>query len=81
MHGCDSVYVESVPVYEVFQGQTAWKGIVEVFDLLGHTKAKRCFAWQYEEGKEIKTVAVLQIPPVDSPETAVKVAIATKSRR
>lgn len=80
MHGCDSRYVESVPVHEVFQGQTAWRGTVEVFDLMGHSKAKRAYAWQYEDGPETKTVAVLEIPPVDSPETAVKVAIAAKAK-
>jgi len=69
-----------VPVHEVFRGETAWKGTVEVFDLSGHRKAKRCYAWQYEDGTETKTVAVLEIPPVDSPESAVKVAIAAKAR-
>lgn len=81
MHGCESRYVESIPVHEIFQGKTAWKGTVEVFDLIGHSKAKRAYAWQYEEGKETKTVAVLEIPPVDSAETAVKVAIAAKARQ
>ena len=80
MHGCDSRYVESVPVHEVFQGETAWQGTVEVFDLIGHEKAKRVYAWQYEDRKETKTVSVLEIPPVDSPQTAVKVAIAAKAR-
>jgi hypothetical protein len=82
MHGCDSRYVESVPVHEVFEGQTAWQGTVEVFDLIGHVKAKRAYAWQYQDGPdEIKTVAVLEIPPVDSPESAVKVAIAAQAKR
>ena len=81
MHGCESRYVESVRVHEVFQGKTAWKGTVEVFDLIGHSKARRAYAWQYEEGKETKTVAVLEIPPVYSAETAVKVAIAAKARQ
>ena len=81
VHGCDSQHVESVPVHEVFQGQTAWQGTVEVFDLIGHGKAKRLYAWQYQGGpEEIKTVTVLGIPPVDSPQTAVKVAIASKLR-
>lgn len=53
---------------------------MEVFDLIGHPKAKRAYVWQYEEGKETKTVAVLEIPPVDSPQTAVKVAIAAKAK-
>lgn len=35
LHGCDSKHVDSVPVHEVFQGQTAWQGTVEVFDLMG----------------------------------------------
>jgi len=82
MHGCESRYVESVPVREIFQGRTAWQGTVEVFDLMGHSKAKRVYAWQYQDGPdEIKTVVVLEIPPVDSPETAVKVAIAAKAKR
>lgn len=81
LHGCDSKHVQSVPVHEVFQGQTAWQGTVEVFDLMGHNKAKRAYAWQFEDDdKKTKTIAVLEIPPVDSPQTAVKVAIAAKAR-
>ena len=80
-HGCDSRYVRSVPVHEVFEGQTAWQGTVAVFDLIRHPKAKRCYAWQYRDGFEWKSVAVLEIPPVYSPQTAVKVAIASKGRR
>jgi hypothetical protein len=71
-----------VPVHEVFQGQTAWQGTVEVFNLTGHSKAKRAYAWQYQDDpNEIKTIVVLEIPPVDSPQSAVKVAIASKARK
>jgi hypothetical protein len=81
MYRCDSRHVESVPVHEVFQGQTAWQGTVEVFDLIGHGKAKRAYAWQYQDDpEEIKTVVVLEITPVDSPQSAVKMAIAAKAR-
>jgi hypothetical protein len=80
-HGCDSRYVKSVPVTEKFKGQIAWQGTVEVFDLIGHPKARRSYAWFYSEGDEQKTVAVLGIPPVDSPQSAVKVAIASKARQ
>src|SRR5437870_6301402 len=80
-HGCESLHVESVPVKEVFEGQTAWEGTVEVFDLVGHLKAKRAYAWTYRDGDQNKTVAVLEIPPVDSPQSAVKVAIAAHSKR
>jgi hypothetical protein len=79
-HGCDSRHVESVLVHEIFRGETAWEGIVEIFDLTGHLKAKRCYAWRYREGEEWFYVAVLEIPPVDSAETAVKIAIAAKAR-
>jgi hypothetical protein len=81
MDGCESRHVESVPVREVFRGETAWQGTVGVFDLIGHAKAKRAYAWSYQDGEEIKSTAVLEIPPVDSPESAVKVAIAAKARK
>jgi hypothetical protein len=48
---------------------------------IGHPKAKRAYAWTYREGDQNKTIAVLEIPPVDSPESAVKVAIASKARK
>jgi hypothetical protein len=79
-HGCDSRHVESVPVKEKFEEQMAWKGTVEVFHLIAHPRAKRAYAWCYRDGDQIKTVAVLEIRPVDSPQSAVKVAIAAKSR-
>ncbi|SRR6266568_618052 len=80
-HGCESLHVESIPVKEVFEGETAWEGTVEVFDLVGHLKAKRAYAWTYRDGDETKSITVLQLPPVDSPQSAVKVAIASKARQ
>lgn len=79
-HGCEAVRVKSVPVREIFQGKTAWEGFVEVFDIKGHARAKHCYAWRYLDGKEWRYTTVLEIPPVDSPQTAVKIAIAAKSR-
>jgi hypothetical protein len=64
-HGCESLHVKSVPVKEVFEGQTAWQGTVEVFDLIGHPEAKRAYAWTYRDGDQDKTIAVLALPPVD----------------
>ncbi len=80
-HGCESLHVESVPVKEVLDGETAWDGTVEVFDLVGHPKANRAYAWSYRDGEETKSIAVLRIPPVDSPQMAVKVAIAAKAKK
>jgi hypothetical protein len=79
-HGCESKYSRTVHVCEAFQKKTAWDGFVRVFRLVEHPKARRCYAWSYRKENEIKSVAVLEIPPVDSPESAVKAAIAAKAR-
>jgi hypothetical protein len=77
------VWLESVPVHEVFRGETLWKGEVKVFDLNGHPKAKRAFGWSHPDGPVNKTerfVAVLEISPVDPPQSAVKVSIVSNTR-
>ena len=81
LHGCDSKHVESVPVHEVFQGKTAWRGVVEVFDLIGHPKSKRCYAWSHLDGardEKTKYVAVLGVPPIDTPQKAVQASIVSE---
>jgi len=78
LHNCGATWRETVPVHEVFRGETVWQGDVEVFDLTGHPKAKRCYAWSHLDGaKDERTrfVAVLEIPPVDSAQKAVQVQI------
>jgi hypothetical protein len=50
LHKCRAEWRETVPVHEMFQGQTVWQGDVEVFDLTGHPKAKRCYGWSHREG-------------------------------
>lgn len=81
VHGATARHVESVAVREVFNKLVAWQGIVDVYEIAGHPKATRCYAWSYEEGRELKTIAVLEMPPVDSPQTAVKIAIAAQSKK
>ena len=74
-HGCGSTHVATVPVHEVYQGQTVWRAEVEVFELEGHAKARRCYAWSHldkPDDSDERLVAVLEIPPVVSPETAVQ---------
>jgi hypothetical protein len=78
LHGAGATWRETVPVHEVFRGQTVWQGQVEVFDLIGHPKAKRAYAWSHREGKNDqgeRFVAVLEIPPVDSAQRAVQASI------
>jgi hypothetical protein len=84
LHNCGAVWRETVPVTEIFQGKTFWKGEVEVFDLTGHPKAKCCYGWSHPEGEDNKGerfVTVLEIPPVVSPETAVKMAIYSEIKK
>jgi hypothetical protein len=83
LHGCESRHVESVCTHEEFQGQTVWDGTVEVFDLIGHPKAKRCYAWGHHSvrpDKQSRYVIVLRIPPIDSPTAAVRASIASDFR-
>ena len=78
LHNCGATHRSTVPVHEVVRGRTVWQGDVEVFDLIGHPKAKRCYAWSHWDGAEdepTRFVAVLEIPPVVSAETAVRVQI------
>lgn len=82
LHGVESSHVESVPIKEVFQGKTVWEGIVEVFDLIGHAKAPRAYAWAYETDnpKRPRHVIVLHLGPVTSPVSAVRAAIVKEFR-
>ena len=82
LHGVDSSHVESVPIKEEFKGSTVWEGIVEVFELHGHPKAKKAYAWAYETDnpKKPKHVTVLQVGPITSPLEAVRAAIIQEFR-
>ena len=78
LHNCGAVWRESVPVEEIFNGKTIWKGEVEVFALNGHPKAKRAYGWSHPDGDDNtgeRFVTVLEIPPVNSAEVAVKISI------
>jgi hypothetical protein len=78
LHGVEASHVETVPVKEVFGGETVWEGKVEVFKLHGHPKANRVYAWAHDTDdpkKPRRHVTVLHIPPVTSAVMAVKAAI------
>ena len=81
MHGCACRYIKTVPICEMFQGKVAWDGSVEVFDLAGHPKARQCYAWGFQEdGGPWQYVAVLAVPPVNSPVDAVRAYILTQRK-
>lgn len=76
LHGCKSTWVKSAQIKEIFGRETAWEGVVQVFDLQSHPTAKRCYVWSHDiEGSKKKFFAVLHQGPIDSPQTAVRAAI------
>ena len=82
-HGCESQHVQSIPVRQTLRGQTVWEGVVEVFDLVGHPKAKQCYAWGHHAGRNEKQshyTVVLRVSPVDSPADAVKTLMAPERK-
>jgi hypothetical protein len=83
LHGVESRHIESVPVKETYQGKTVWEGIVEVFELRGHPKAQKVYAWAHDTDNPAKPkrhVTVLHIHPVTSPLLAVRAAIVQEFR-
>ena len=81
LHGCEATPIETVVVEEIHQGRTVWQGEVEIFELVGHARANRCYAWGLpDELGTLQIVTVLEIPPVDSALMAVRVALASGAR-
>src|ERR1051325_9695979 len=77
LHGCSSRHVSTEPVQQTSQGHTVWQGLIEVFDLINHPKADRCYAWTYQDDEgRMQFAAVLGSPRVQSAHDAVKAAIA-----
>ena len=83
LHGAEATHVESVPVKEMFQDRAVWEGIVEVFDLHGHPKATRVYAWAHETDnpqKPVRHVTVLHLHPIKSAQDAVRAVILQEAR-
>jgi hypothetical protein len=83
LHGAEATHSESVPVRETFRGETVWEGIVEVFDLVGHPKASRAYAWTNETDDPANPhhhVTVLHLGPIKSAADAVRAAIVQEYR-
>lgn len=77
-HHCQPTHQESVFVHEMAgNGETAWKGNVEVFGLTGHKDATTCYAWLNQKGNGVEILTVLGSHFVDSPRRAIQAAIFT----
>src|SRR3954447_1138123 len=79
-HGGEAVVVSAEPVKETFNGKTVWQGIVHVFDLEGHPKATRAYAWSSPIDGKRRFYAVLHLGGIRSPLDAVRAAIVAERR-
>jgi hypothetical protein len=82
MHDCKARLAQSVPVRERHGKATVWEGVVHVFDLTGHPKATRAYAWSspIEGSDKRRFFAVLHLRPVTSPIEALRAAIVEEHR-
>jgi hypothetical protein len=76
LHGCKATWIKSAPFKEVFEGETVWEGIVQVFEV-DHPKSNLCYAWSHalDNSKKRRFFAVLHQGVVDSPQKAVRAVI------
>jgi hypothetical protein len=81
-HGGVASFVQSVPVDHHFEGKPVWQGVVHVFALEGHPKAKRAYAWSspIEGSDNRRFFAVLHMGGIRSPQDAVRAAIVAERR-
>lgn len=81
-HGCTAALIQSVPVHETFDGKTVWDGVVHVFQIHGHPKATKAYAWSapIEGSDKRRFFAVLHLPPITSPVEAVRAAIIAEKK-
>ena len=83
LHGVEATHVESVPVKETFQGKPVWEGVVEIFELHGHPKTPRVYAWAHDTDdpkRPKRHVTVLHVEPITSAAAAVRAAIVQEFR-
>jgi hypothetical protein len=74
-------HLESVPVVETFRGQVMWDGIVEVYAVPTPPPA-RVYGWT-EDGPsgEPQYIAILGVPPINSPLDAVRAWLVSQIRK
>ena len=73
-HGANASLESRALVKEVFEERTVWEGEVLVFSLQGHPTATKCYAWSVDG----RVTAVLHEGLIDSPQAAVRAAIASE---
>jgi hypothetical protein len=77
VHGVESRHIESVSIQDIYQGKTLWEGFVEVFEVIGHMKTTKIYAWAHgtSNPERRRHVTVLHIKPITNALLAVRAAI------
>ncbi len=81
--GVASKHLGTFLVHEVAVGtnKTVWEGGVEVFAVYGHPKATQAYAWsEPTTGTQRGCFVVLHVPPVGSPNAAVRASLLDAQR-
>ena len=77
---CKARHLRTRAITEGFEGDHVWDGVVEVFKLDGHPRAKRCYAFLFAEDGKTVLKTVMGVSPVNSVLSAVRMAIAGKAQ-
>jgi len=82
LHNCSASFLEDVVVVEKFGKKTLWSGTVSVYEIKGHPKATKAYAWSspIRGSTKRRYYAVLHVQPIDSPEKAVRASIVRDRR-
>jgi hypothetical protein len=74
IHDCDArPEAQVVQVRLPNKRGKAWTGPVHIFELIGHPKATRCYAWpEAVDAKTVRVWSVLHSDKIRSPEQAVQ---------
>lgn len=82
LHRCKAIYIQDMAVIEKFGYKTVWNGVVHIFKIEGNPKADTCYAWSspIEGSTKRRYYAVLHVPPIDSPQKAVRASIVQDSK-
>jgi hypothetical protein len=68
------------PLFKAPREEGFWLQVA-VFNLIGHRKAKRAYAWNYHERKKIEATVESEIPPLDVPQISITIMIAITLRQ
>ena len=75
-HACDCRH-HSTTLANERVGKLSWAGRVEIWTLIDHVTARYCYGWREADGS---ITTVLQIPPVISPQTAVRAVLSERAK-